>query len=480
MIPGRYRALLLVVTAACGSEPISPPPGGVTTFVLQSAGGDGQRGPAATDLPVALSVRLSSGGVPVAGAQVAWTITGGGTGAATSTTDATGLATNSVRLGPPGTIEVTARSDRQSSTTFTLQAVAASGNPVLVGEVAIPPQYGIHDSYVRDGIAFVSAWNTGIIIYDVGDGRAGGSPSKPQEVGRLITSDNGVPGGAAVHNAWWFHNPNGEKRYLFIGQEGPATLFSTSSGDIHVVDVSDLRNPREVAFLKIPGAGAHNFWMDEASQTLYAAYYNGGVVALDVSGTLTGDLTSRIRTRVTPGGPGNTFVWGVQLSGGVLWANDIVSGLWALDPVTLATRAGGNNVPERWGSDLWIHGSYGYTGTWGGTARGGTGYGDAIKIWSLAGGPVLVDSLIVADVRTISDLQVTDDGRWLVVTTERLAGQGIRVYDLANPTKPVLRGFTGVATGLHTGTVAAIGGRTYVFAAKNPAAPALQIYDITP
>jgi hypothetical protein len=37
-----------------------------------------------------------------------------------------------------------------------------------------------------------------------------------------------------------------------------------------------------------------------------------------------------------------------------------------------------------------------------------------------------------------------------------------------------------VPTGLHTGTVSRIGGRLFVFAARNPAAPALEVYDITP
>ena len=43
----------------------------------------------------------------------------------------------------------------------------------------IPPDYGIHDTYVRDGLAFVFAWNTGVIIYDVGNGVAAGRPESP-------------------------------------------------------------------------------------------------------------------------------------------------------------------------------------------------------------------------------------------------------------------------------------------------------------
>jgi len=134
-----------------------------------------------------------------------------------------------------------------------------------------------------------------------------------------------------VHNGWWFHNPvSGENRYLFIGQEGPIIVGSSSRGDIHVVDVSDLRNPREVAFFHISGAGTHNFWMDEQRQILYAAYYNAGVVALDVSGTLSGDLSNRLLSQIKPGGSSKTFTWGVQLANGWLYAIDMESGLWQL------------------------------------------------------------------------------------------------------------------------------------------------------
>ena len=157
----------------------------------------------------------------------------------------------------------------------------------VAATVPIPPVYGIHDTFVRDGLAFVFAWNTGVIIYDVGNGIAGGSPTQPIEVSRLLTAANGVAGGPQVHNGWWFHNPvRNEQRYLFIGQEGPGVIGSKSAGDLHVVDVADLAHPQEVAFFHLDGAGTHNFWMDEDRQILYMAYYNGGVVALDVSGEL--------------------------------------------------------------------------------------------------------------------------------------------------------------------------------------------------
>ena len=203
-------------------------------------------------------------------------------------------------------------------------------NITRVAVVPVPANYGIHDTYVRDGLAFVFAWDTGMILYDVGNGLRGGSPANPVEVSRLITAATSASS-PAVHNGWWFHNPvSGENRYLFIGQEGPGVIGSKSSGDIHVVDVSDLSHPSEVAFLHIRGAGTHNFWMDEQNQILYAAYYNAGVVAVDVSGTLSGDLSPRVLSQLQVGGNGNTFTWGVQLANGSLYAIDMLSGLWQL------------------------------------------------------------------------------------------------------------------------------------------------------
>jgi hypothetical protein len=203
-------------------------------------------------------------------------------------------------------------------------------SPALVHREPILPHYGLHDTYVRDGIAFLFAWDEGVIIYDVGNGIRGGSPSAPVKISQLVTTTSGV-NSPSVHNGWWFHNPvTGEQRYLFVGQEGLGVVGSRSSGDIHVVDVSDLAHPAEVAFFHLNGAGTHNFWVDEGRQVLYAAYYNAGVVALDISGTLSGDLSGRLLSQIKPGGSGNTYTWGVQLANGSLYAIDMLSGLWQL------------------------------------------------------------------------------------------------------------------------------------------------------
>src|SRR5829696_7048327 len=96
---------------------------------------------------------------------------------------------------------------------------------------------------------------------------------------------------------WWLYDPtNGTKQFAFVGEEGPSTFGSSAEGDIHVVDVSDFAHPSEVAFYRVPGAGTHNFSVDEARGVLYAAFYNGGVRALNVRGTNLGLCSSSMKT----------------------------------------------------------------------------------------------------------------------------------------------------------------------------------------
>jgi hypothetical protein len=213
-------------------------------------------------------------------------------------------------------------------------------NEVLVQTMGTPV---IHDVFVRVGILFTALWDEGLVIWDVGGGgSAGASPASPVRLGGVETV------GGNAHSAWWFHAPNGEKRYVFVGEEGPAVTGAKSSGDVHVVDVSDLRNPREVAFYTVPNAGAHNFVMDEAAQVLYVSYYNGGVRALDVSGNLEicgpreraadGRCSLALMGRelaVALQDRGRVSVWGVASVGDRIFASDMLSGLFVIDASTL-------------------------------------------------------------------------------------------------------------------------------------------------
>ncbi len=482
----RLTAVLLLPLAAsaCSDPPVAPIDPAIVTLVS----GNNQTGPVSTVLAAPFTVRaVDDLGDPIVGRRVRWNpVVGGGTiTPGEGVTDANGRASATLTLGATaGPNSARAAVDGGSAEILfsaTATAIVANPTPQLVSVVSVPPTYGHHDTFVRDGLAFVCAWNAGVYIYDVGNGIRNGSPNDPRLVSNLITATNGVPGGAQVHNAWWFHNPvTNQKRYLFIGQEGPGTVGVSSSGDIHVVDVSNLAAPVEVATLNVGQAGAHNFWMDEARQILYAAYYNGGVIAVDVSGTLTGDISNRIIGQVKPGGPNATFVWGVMLAGGRLYVSDMVSGFWVLNPTTLATLGGGNNVPTQFVSDLTVNGTTAYTGGWG--TRAGV-RGNTIRIWDVTTTtPAQVGELMIDNATTVSDVAVTPGGGFLVATAEGGAGAGLYVYSLANPRAPVLRGSVAVTGGLHTGEVSVINGRTYVFTAKNPGAgntPEMRVYDIT-
>jgi len=199
----------------------------------------------------------------------------------------------------------------------------------------------IHDVFVRDGILMAALWNDGMTIFDIGGGGKGGSPSNPVSIGNVRTV------GGKTHNIHWFHDPvTGSKRYAFVGEEGPGGVGGSSVGDLHVVDVSDMSNPREVAFLSIVGAGAHNFSADEQSGILYAAFYNGGVRAINARG----DLSACTASQKSPDGRcdlikmnrmigqalldvgRSVFAWGVQFTGGRLYASDMINGLWRISP----------------------------------------------------------------------------------------------------------------------------------------------------
>lgn len=434
---------------------------------LTRVSGNGQSGPVGTQLPQALVARVTDAfGNPVAGGTVSWAVTQGtGTlSAASSIADANGQVSTQLTPTSTGLVQVTATA---GAVTAVFSATGSVGAVLLT---AIPFTGSYHDQFVRDGIAFLSAWNNGLHIYDIGGGGRGGTPGTPVFISSIITATGGVAGGAQVHNAWWYHAPNGQKRYVFVGQEGPGSVGVSSSGDIHVVDISNINMPVEVASYRLAGAGVHNFWVDEQAEILYAAYYNGGIVALNVSGTLSGDLASREIARIQPGGAGNTYVWGVHLANGFLYANDMRSGFWQLrlNGGAFQVLGGGNNASERWGSDQWVHGGYAYSGTWGNRAGNP---GNTLKIWRLDanGAPVLADSIVTQGIGTVSDVEVSADGKLLMFSAENGSGAGIYFYDLtASPTQPAFIGRYATSTsGVHTATFAEVGGRRYVVAARN-------------
>jgi hypothetical protein len=195
----------------------------------------------------------------------------------------------------------------------------------------------LHDLQVKDGLAYLAYWRDGLIILDVGNGMKGGSPENPQFVSRLPFNHYEMYGNgwlAGTHSVFRYKN------YVFVGDEVFPPIFDIQGkaripvrGIFHVVDVSDIANPRKVAEYEVPEAGAHNMWVE--NDVMYLGYYNGGARVLDVSGDLRGDLYKQGREIANlwtghPEGfrPNLPFTWGAQPHKGLIYFNDINTGLW--------------------------------------------------------------------------------------------------------------------------------------------------------
>jgi hypothetical protein len=138
-----------------------------------------------------------------------------------------------------------------------------------------------------------------------------------------------------THTAWR------SGRYVFVGDEvfsakpvaGGVLGLGRAYGRLHVVDVSDLQNPREVAWYEPKDGGVHNVWV--AGDTLYLGDYQGGLRVLDISGQLRGDLMQQGReiAHVHTGDkngsiPNTANAWGAIYRNGYIYVPDINSGLW--------------------------------------------------------------------------------------------------------------------------------------------------------
>lgn len=240
-----------------------------------------------------------------------------------------------------GFLSVDPRSSTNTPARLVIVDLSTPSAPTQVYSAVMGTPF-VHDVYVRDGILMTALWNDGISIFDIGGGGKGGSPSNP-----VLMGSTPIVGGKA-HNIVWFHDAVTRSiKYAFVGEEGPGSIGSSSVGDVHVIDVSDLTKPKEVAVFTVPGAGVHNFSADEQRGILYLAYYNGGVRAISTRGDFNnctaaqksvdgrcdlGKMKHELARGLLETG-GQVYVWGVQFVGGKVYASDMLNGLWRLSPV---------------------------------------------------------------------------------------------------------------------------------------------------
>jgi len=204
----------------------------------------------------------------------------------------------------------------------------------------------LHDIDIQDGLAYLSYWNDGLVILDVGNGMKGGTPSNPVLVSQYKYDLNalyrdveavGGPGFIRGTHTAWRHG-----QYVFIADEVfPASAVKGAKdaaafrayGRLQVLDVSNIEHPHSVAWYEPEYGGVHNIWV--AGDTLYMGAYNAGFRAFDISGTLLGDLRAQGREMVhvnTADMDGNTknmaMTWGVVVHDNLAYVNDMLNGLW--------------------------------------------------------------------------------------------------------------------------------------------------------
>jgi|CXWL01.1.fsa_nt_gi hypothetical protein len=226
-------------------------------------------------------------------------------------------------------------------------------HPKQVAEYRFPgPMAGnsLHDLDIQDGLAYLSNWNNGLVILDVGKGIKGGSPTHPVLVSQYKYDLNamyrdveasGGPGFIRGTHTAWRH-----KNYVFIADEVfPASQVEGAKdaaagrayGRLQVIDVSNLEQPKSVAWYEPEYGGVHNVWV--AGDTLYMGAYNAGFRTFDISGELMGDLRAQQREMVhvntadmdgTSGGRNTAMTWGVVVRDGLAYVNDDNNGLWII------------------------------------------------------------------------------------------------------------------------------------------------------
>ncbi|HET7233597.1 MAG TPA: hypothetical protein VFJ16_26530 [Longimicrobium sp.] len=227
--------------------------------------------------------------------------------------------------------------------------LAMPNDPLEIGRWGVPnsPNRFLQDVAVKDGLAYLSYWNDGLVIVDVGNGVREGTPRRPKLVGqyRYRVEWRGERYGNTAY-AFPYTNQAG-KKYVFVGDQIMPRMANLgqrfdTGGYVHVLDVSDPAVPREVAAYSAPSSGVHSFWI--ANDTMYVAAWTGGLRAVDVSGQLSGDLRNREIASLSTTDEQTAvrnfpFAWAAVPHNGLVFASDFNSGLWIARLVPGSTAA---------------------------------------------------------------------------------------------------------------------------------------------
>jgi len=209
------------------------------------------------------------------------------------------------------------------------------GRPVRIGswQTTAPGAAGSHvaDIDVGNGIALLARWNDGLAVLDVGAGISGGTAERPALVSeyRYRVRRDGRQWGNTLRVLRW-------RDWVLLGDgiDGCSSCVDGPRGGIHLLDMTELRTPHEVARYEVPEAGVRDLEVDHRTETLVAAFGSGGLRLADLSGELRGELYSQGREySVLPTGawqdgiPGRSLARGARVLKQAVFVADMYAGL---------------------------------------------------------------------------------------------------------------------------------------------------------
>jgi plastocyanin len=280
--PWMTTALLLGALVACGSEN-EPPPDDALAVAKAAVSGDGQTGTVGAALADPLAVTVTRDGAPEQGTTVGWSVlTGAGNlGAASSTTNAQGLATMSWTLGSAAgaqTARATVAGATGSPVTFSATATPAAaasvaplgggGQSGTVGAaLADPLEVRVTDQFGNGVAGAAVGWNV----------TGGGGSVAP------ATSITNATGGAAT--VWTLGSTLGAQsaEAVVTGLSGSPVTFSATGTDEPdpSTDVAVTNNTFTPATRTVP-----------VGSTVTWTWVNTGLISHSVESTGTPSFTS--------------------------------------------------------------------------------------------------------------------------------------------------------------------------------------------
>ncbi|WP_455202924.1 hypothetical protein [Kaarinaea lacus] len=319
---------------------------------------------------------------------------------------------------------------------------------------------GSRRAFIRDDIAYVADWFSGLHLYDIR------IPHAPRHLGN-------------------FHTPGSSKgviikdNYAFVGDDDHG---------LQVIDISNPRQPRAVSQVLSTGLA---YTMKLVDNLIYLADHRGGFHIIDIT-----DVT---QPRIIGSFDTPSKSWAIDVADNIAYVADDASGLLIFDVSdTKNIKIIGQFNPGGYAEDVKVIGSHAYVAFFDKglyivdisdprdpQAVGHTSVPGNARSVSVQGAYAYVagweSGIQIIDIRNLNKPKIvayydTDGSAWGLDLHENYAyvwdwWGGVKVIDIGNPLKPQLAGNYHTATTIERLTIAG----NYIYTANGPGG--MQVYD---